>query len=208
MGHPISLFHEDGLMCKNAKSELVVMLESSTSPLKDIPINPINTVIINDGKAFTQGINVSNLKKNQLSGQALYASVLIKQFIVADTIIEVFDNNINFSVKACRAGPDAHKIVYRWFSSNSAMMYLRISRISFTIYANASQLLVKHYHTHTKRIPCLVGSGNEEVLKITHNGIEKARDLFSSYEESDSKISIFRAVSSDKDLRNHIEMGV
>ena len=65
MGHPISLFHEDGFMCKNAKSELVVMLESSTSPLKDIPIDPINTVIINDGMAFIQGINVSNLKKNQ-----------------------------------------------------------------------------------------------------------------------------------------------
>ena len=50
-------------MCKNAKSELVVMLESSTSPLKDIPINPINKVFINDGKAFIQGINVSNFKK-------------------------------------------------------------------------------------------------------------------------------------------------
>ena len=59
---PISLFHEDGFMCKNAKSELVVMLESSTSPIKDIPINPINTVIINDGMAFIQSINVSNLK--------------------------------------------------------------------------------------------------------------------------------------------------
>ena len=35
----------------------------------------------------------------------------MKQFIVADTIIEVFDrHNIDFSVKACRAGPDAHKI--------------------------------------------------------------------------------------------------
>ena len=45
----------------------------------------------------------------------------MKQFIVADTIIEVFDrHNIDFSVKACRAGPDAHKI-YRWFSSNPTM---------------------------------------------------------------------------------------
>ena len=87
-------------------------------------------------------------------------------------------------------------------------MYPRIRRISFTIYANASQLLVKNYHTHTKRIHCLVGSGNEEVLKITHNGIEKRRDLFSSHEESDSKIFIFHAVSSDKVLRNQIEMGV
>ena len=52
----------------------------------------------------------------------LYASVLMKQFIVADIIIEVFDEyNIDFSVKACRAGPDVHKIVYRWFSSNSTM---------------------------------------------------------------------------------------
>ena len=54
--------------------------------------------------------------------------------------------------------------------------------------------------THTKIIPCLVGSGNEEVHKITHTGIEKARDLFSSHEESDSKIIIFHAVSSDKVL--------
>ena len=46
----------------------------------------------------------------------------MKQFIIADTIIEVFDRyNIDFSVKACRAGPDAHKIVYRWFSSNSTI---------------------------------------------------------------------------------------
>ena len=59
---------------------------------------------------------MSAILKKSTIGQALYASVLIKQFIVADTIIEVFDNNINFSVKACRAGPDAHKIVYRWFS--------------------------------------------------------------------------------------------
>ena len=87
-------------------------------------------------------------------------------------------------------------------------MYLRISRISFTIYANASQLLVKNYHTHTKRIPCLVGSGNEEVLKITHNGVAKACDLFNSHEESDSKIIIIHAVSSDKVLRNQIEMRV
>ena len=72
---PISLFNKDGFMCKNAKSELVVMLESSTSPLKDIPINPINTVIINVGMAFIQGINVSNLKKiNDLS--KLYMPVL------------------------------------------------------------------------------------------------------------------------------------
>ena len=112
MGHPISLFHEYGFVCKNAKSELVVMLESSTSPLKYITIDPLNTVIINDGMAFIQGLNDSNLKKNQRSGQALYASVLMEQFIVADTIIEVFDRyNIDFSVKACRAGPDAHKIV-------------------------------------------------------------------------------------------------
>ena len=62
--------------------------------------------------------------------------------------------------------------------------------------------------THTKRIPCLLGSGNEEVLKIAHNGIEKARDLFSSHEESDSKDIIFHAVSSDEVLRNQIEMGV
>ena len=95
MGHPISLFHEDGFMCQNAKSELVVMLESSTSPLKDITIDPINTVIIN---------------------------VLMRQFIVADIVIELFDRyNIDFSVKACRTGPDAHKIVYRWFSCNSTM---------------------------------------------------------------------------------------
>ena len=63
MGHPISLFHEDGFMCKNAKIELVVMLKSSTSSLKDIPIDPINTVIINDGMAFMQGKHVSNLGK-------------------------------------------------------------------------------------------------------------------------------------------------
>ena len=63
-------------------------------------------------------------------------------------------------------------------------------------------------HTHTKRIHGLVGSGNEEILKITHNGIEKARDLISSHEESDIKIIIFHAVSSDKLLRNQIEMGV
>ena len=80
-------------------------------------------------------------------------------------------------------------------------MYPRIRRISFTIYANASQLLVKRIH-------CLVSSGNEEVLKITYNGIKKARDLFSSHEESDSKIIIFHAVSSDKVLLNQIEMGV
>ena len=54
MGHPVGLFHEDGFMCKNAKSELVVMLESTTSLLKDITIDPINTVIINDGMAFMQ----------------------------------------------------------------------------------------------------------------------------------------------------------
>ena len=53
-----------------------------------------------------------------------------------------------------------------------------------------------------------MGSGNGEVLKITHNGIEKARGLFSSHEESDRKIIIFHAVSSDKVLRNQIEMGV
>ena len=87
-------------------------------------------------------------------------------------------------------------------------MYLRISRISFTIYPNASQLLVKNYHTHTKRIPCLVGSGNEEVLKITQIGIEKARGLFSSHEKSDSKIIIFHAVSTDKVSRNQIVKGV
>ena len=46
----------------------------------------------------------------------------MKQFIVADISIEVFDGyTIDFSVKASRAGPDAHKIVYRWFSSNSTM---------------------------------------------------------------------------------------
>ena len=57
MGHPIRLFREDGFMCKNAKSELVVMLESSTSPLKDITIGPINTVIINDGMARHYNVN-------------------------------------------------------------------------------------------------------------------------------------------------------
>ena len=50
-----------------------------------------------------------------------HGSSNLKQFIVADTIIEVFDRyNIDFSVKACQAGPDAHKL-YRWFSSNSTM---------------------------------------------------------------------------------------
>ena len=69
-------------------------------------------MIIIDGMALIQGINVSNLKKyNDLA--KLYASVLMQQFIVADTIIEVFDRyNIYFSVKACRAGPDSHTIVY------------------------------------------------------------------------------------------------
>ena len=67
-----------------------------------------------------KALNVSNLKQNHESGQALYASVLMKQFIV-DTIIEVFDRYIiELSVKACRAGPDTHKI-YRRFSSNSTM---------------------------------------------------------------------------------------
>ena len=56
-----SLFLEDGSMRKNAKSELAVMLESLTSPLKELPIIPINTVIINDGMASIQGINVSYL---------------------------------------------------------------------------------------------------------------------------------------------------
>ena len=64
MGHPVSLFHEDGFMCKNAKSELVVMLESTTSLLKDITIDPINTVIINDGMAFMQYMTyMSAIKK-------------------------------------------------------------------------------------------------------------------------------------------------
>ena len=46
----------------------------------------------------------------------------MKQFIVADIVIELFDRyNIIFFVIACRAGPDAHKIVYRWFSCNSTM---------------------------------------------------------------------------------------
>ena len=67
-------------------------------------------------------------------------------------------------------------------------MYLRISSTSFTIYANASQLLVKNYHTHTSIKPCLVGSGNEEVLKITYNCIETARDLFSSLKNQIAKL--------------------
>ena len=128
---------------------------------------------------------MSAIKKVQRSGQALYASCLMKKIIAADTIIEVFDRyNIDFSVKPCRAGPDAHKMVLVQFHhGRNSWMYLRISRISFTICANASQLLVKDCHTHTKRIPCLVGSGN-------------------------SKIIIFHAVSFDKVLRNQIEMGV
>ena len=120
---------------------------------------------------------MSAIKKIQRSGQALYVSGLMKKIIAADTIIEVFDRyNIDFYVKPCRAGPDAHHGRNSW-------MYLRISRISFTIYANASQLLVKDCHTRTKRIPCLVGSGNSTII-------------------------IFHAVSFDNVLRNQIEMGV
>ena len=53
-------------------------------------------------------------------------------------------------------------------------------------------------HTRHEKTLYLVGSGNgEEVLRITHTGIVKAHDLFSSHEEADSKI-IFHAVSSDK----------
>ena len=46
----------------------------------------------------------------------------------------------------------------------------------------------------------LVGSGiGEEVLRLTHNGIVKAHDMFNSHKEADSKI-IFHAVSSEKDF--------
>ena len=107
MGHPMKLYLLacSIKMCTHFKSELVAMLGSATSTLKDIPINPINTVIINDVMAFVQGINVNNLKKlNDLA--KLYVSVLMKQFIVADTIIAVFDRyTFDFSVKTCRAGP-------------------------------------------------------------------------------------------------------
>ena len=55
---------------------------------------------------------MSAIKKIQRSGQALYASGLMKKIIAADTIIEVFARyNIDFYVKPCRAGPDAHKMV-------------------------------------------------------------------------------------------------
>ena len=96
---------------------------------------------------------MSAIKKIQRFGQALYASSLMKKIIAADTIIEVFDRyNIDFSVKPCRAGPDAHKIVLVQFHhGRNSWIYIRISRISLTIYVNASQLLVKDCHTHTPR---------------------------------------------------------
>ena len=150
-------------------------------------------------------------KKIQRSGQAIYASVLMKQFIVADTIIEVFDRyNIckSMSGRSWCSTDSLQMVLVQFHHGRSSWMHLRISRITFTIYANASPLCVKNYHTHIKRIPCLVGSGNEEILKITHNGIEKARDLFISHEESDNKIIIFLAVSSDNCLRNQIQIGV
>ena len=73
---------------------------------------------INDGMASTcslQCINMSNF--NLFKDLAkLYASFLMKQSIVADTSIEVFDRyDIDLYVKSCprvrRAGSDAHKKV-------------------------------------------------------------------------------------------------
>ena len=74
---------------------------------------------INDGMASTcslQCINISNFKLFKDLAK-LYASFLMKQSIVADISIEVFDrNNIDLYVKSCqsvrRAGPDAPKKVY------------------------------------------------------------------------------------------------
>ena len=67
----------------------------------------------------------------------------------------------------------------------------------FHVSENKQNLI--HYLCHCLTAAC------EELL---HNGIEKARDLFTSHKESDSKMIISHAVSSDKVLRNQIEMGV
>ena len=77
-----------------------------------------------------QGINVINCKDLA----KLYASVQTKQFIVADTIIEVFDRyNIDLSVKTCqrarRTGRDDHQKVYNVKGSRPITPWKKISDV-------------------------------------------------------------------------------
>ena len=98
MSHPIgavpsSMFHEDGTMRKNAKSELTSVLENHAASVYDISVVPSETVYIRDAMALIQIIDGNQHTTFDDLGK-FYAKLLLQHFNNADTVIEVFDKYV------------------------------------------------------------------------------------------------------------------
>ena len=64
MGYPIgavppSMFHEDGNMRKNAKSQLTSVVENDAASVGDISVVPSKRLYIRDAMALIQIININ-----------------------------------------------------------------------------------------------------------------------------------------------------
>ena len=94
------MFHEDGTIRKNAKSELTSVLKNHAASVCEIYVVLSKTIYIRDAMALIQIIDGNQHKTFDDLGK-FYAKLLLQHFDKSDTDIEVFDRyNTKLPIKA------------------------------------------------------------------------------------------------------------
>ena len=199
---PTSMFHEDGTMRKNTKSDLAHKLEENINRITVLPpSNKATTVYIRDGMVILQmmQVNRSDTFEDVASN---FTSHLLQGFNRADTLVEVFDrydhpDSVKYCERVRREATNSSARQYEVTGGRTIPPWEKFMKVSANKQAFV-HFLTSHIENHTEealsanceRAIFIAGGykNGEDTKVLSAMGVQLVPDLCSSQEEADTRM--------------------